>query len=105
MDKKEIKAIAEAFCAKDRSYRKSDEGVAEFNSFAPQVQSKVREILEAKRGFRRVNGSLEFSEEGLKAQIERLEAKKAEMESRLPVLDQKISDFKDELEERFGSNK
>lgn len=105
MDKKDIKAKAEAFCAQDKSYRKSEEGIAEFNSLAPQIQSKVKEILEARRGFRRVNGSLEFSEEGLKAQIERLEAKKAEMESRLPVLDVKISDLKDELAERFGSNK
>jgi predicted nuclease with TOPRIM domain len=104
MEKKEIKSLAEAFCAKGKSYRKSEEGVAEFNALAQPVQAKVREIVEANRGFRRVNGSLEFTEEALKAQIERLEVKKADMEARLPVLENKISDLKDELAERFGDN-
>lgn len=102
MDKKEIKAQAEAFCANPRSYRKSEEGVKEFSSLAAPVQAKAREILEGRRGFRRVNGSIELSKEAIVAHIARLKAKRDDMEARLPLIDARVAELEDELSERFG---
>lgn len=102
MDKKEIKAQAEAYCKNPRSYRKSEEGVAELASLPAPVQSKVREILEGRRGFRRVNGTLEFSKDALVAHIARLKEKKADTEAKLPLIDARIAELETELSERFG---
>lgn len=106
MDKKEIKAQAEAYCANPKSYRKSQEGQAELASLTAPVQAKVREILEARRGFRRVNGVLEFSNEALAEQIARLKEKRADIEAKLPVIDARIAELEDTQAERNGeSNK
>lgn len=102
MDKKEIKAQAEAFCANPKSYRKSEEGQAEFNTLALPVQAKVREILEGRRGFRRVNGVIEFSKEALAEQIARLKTKRVDTEAKLPLIDARIEELEDEYAERFG---
>lgn len=102
MDKKEIKTLAEAYCKNPKSYRKSDEGQAELANLPAPVQAKVREILEARRGFRRVNGKIELSKEALIAEIARLEEKEADVKAKLPVLKALISERKDELAERFG---
>lgn len=104
MDKKEIKAQAETYCANPRNYRKSEEGQAELAALAAPVQAKVREILEANRGFRRVNGVLEFSKEALTSQIAGLKDKRADIEARLPVIDARIAELESDLAERFGGN-
>lgn len=104
MDKKTIKAQAEAFCANPRSYRKSEEGVAEFSSLPVEVQAKAREILEARRGFRRVNGKIELTKEALVSEIARLEAKEADTKAKLPLIKALIVERKAELAERFGEN-
>jgi len=104
MEKKEIKALAEAFCANPKSYRKSAEGQAEFNEFEAPVKAKVREILEGRRGFRRVNGVIEFSQESLEAEIARLETKEAEYAQRSKTIKKLIAERKDELAERFGGS-
>lgn len=102
MEKKEIKAKAEAFCAKPKAYRKSEEGQAEFAELGAPVQAKVREILEGRRGFRRVNGVIEFTQEALEAEIARLEAKEADYATRVKAIKKVIAERKDELAERFG---
>lgn len=104
MEKKEIKAQAEAYCEQPKAYRKSEEGQAEFNALPAPVKAKAREILEGRRGFRRVNGEIEFSKEALVADIARLKEKRADMEARLPLLDAKIAEKEDELAERFGED-
>lgn len=104
MDKKEVKTLAEAYCKNPRSYRKSEEGQAEFNALAQPVQAKVREILEARRGFRRVNGKIEFTKETLVSEIARLKQKREDMEARLPLIDARVAELEDELAERFGEN-
>jgi len=102
MDKKDIKTQAEAYCKNPKKYRKSPEGVTAFLALAAPVQAKVREILEGNRGFRRVNGVLEFSKEGLNDQITRLEEKLADVEAKKPLLKARISELKSEYKERFG---
>jgi len=104
MDKKDIKAQAEAYCAQDKAYRRSEEGQAELAALPAPVQAKVREILEGRRGFRRVNGEIELSKEALVAEIARLKEKRADTEARLPLLDAKITEREDELAERFGED-
>ncbi len=104
MDKKDIKAQAEAYCSQDKSYRRSEEGQAELASLPAPVQAKVREILEGRRGFRRVNGEIEMTKEALVADIARLKEKRADMEARLPLLDAKITAKEEELAERFGED-
>jgi hypothetical protein len=103
MDKKEIKSQAEAFCANPRVYRKSAEGQAEFAQLAPAVQAKVREVLEARRGFRRVNGVIEFDETTLAGEIARLKDKKATLAAREELLDSRIAELEAEQAERFGA--
>lgn len=102
MDKKEIKAQAEAYCEQPKSYRKSEEGQAEFNALPLPVQAKAREILEGRRGFRRVNGKIEFSKEALEAEIARLEEKEAMYDERKSAIKKLIKERKEELAERFG---
>ncbi|NCN39986.1 hypothetical protein GW916_01925 [bacterium] len=102
MEKKEIKALAEAFCENPKKYRKSEEGVAKFNELDAPVKAKVREILEARRGFRRVNGVIEFTQEALEAEIARLEAKEADYTDRVKAIKKVIAERKEELAERFG---
>jgi len=102
MEKKEIKAQAEAYCANPKAYRTSEEGQAEFAELSAPVQAKVREILEGRRGFRRVNGVIELSQEALEAEIARLEAKEADYADRVKAIKKVIADRKDELAERFG---
>jgi len=104
MEKKDIKAQAEAYCSQDKSYRRSEEGQAELASLSAPVQAKVREILEGRRGFRRVNGEIELTKEALVAEIARLNEKRVETEARLPLLDAKIAEKEDELAERFGGD-
>lgn len=104
MDKKEIKAQAEAFCENSKAFRKSAEGQAAFAALEAPVQAKVREILEGRRGFRRVNGVIEFTKEALEGQIARLEGKRADIEAKLPAIDARIADLKAELSERFGGD-
>lgn len=105
MDKKEIKVQAEAYCDQPKAYRKSEEGQAEFNELPAPVKAKVREILEGRRGFRRVNGVIEFSKEALEAEIARLENKADEYVSRGKAIKKLIEERKEELAERFGSDK
>lgn len=104
MEKKEIKAQAEAFCENPKAYRKSEEGQAEFKELDAPVQAKVREILEGRRGFRRVNGVVEFTKEALEAEIARLEAKGLEYADRAKAIKKVIAERKDELAERFGED-
>lgn len=104
MEKKEIKAQAEAYCANPKAYRKSEEGQAEFNALEAPVKAKVREILEGRRGFRRVNGVIEFSKEALEAEIARLEAKESEYDERKKAIKKVIAERKEELAERFGGD-
>lgn len=104
MDKKEVKAQAEAYCEQSKEYRRSAEGQAELASLPAPVQAKVREILEGRRGFRRVNGEIELSKEALVADIARLKEKRADTEARLPLLDAKIAAREEEYAERFGED-
>ena len=104
MEKKEIKAQAEAYCANPKSYRQSEDGQAELASLPTPVQAKVREILEGRRGFRRVNGVIEFSQEALEAEIARLEEKEATYDERKKAIKKLIAERKEELAERFGEN-
>lgn len=102
LSKAEIKAQAEAFCDKAKAYRKSAEGLTELAEMAPAVQSKVREILEGNRGFRRVNGKMEFSKEALVAHIARLEEKAEMYDERKKAIKGRISELKADLADRFG---
>lgn len=104
MDKKEIKAQAEAYCANPKAWRKSAEGVAALAELPAPVQAKVREVLEARRGFRRVNGKVEFSKEALEAQIARLKTKREDTEAKLSLIDARVAELEDEFAERFGEN-
>lgn len=104
MDKKEVKTLAEAYCKNPKSHRKSEEGQAELANLPAPVQAKVREILEARRGFRRVNGKIEFSKETLISEIERLSEKKASYAERTKAINARVAELKDELAERFGEN-
>lgn len=100
MDKKEIKAQTENFCNQPKGFRMSPEGVKTLAALPAQVQSEVNKILEARRGFRRVNGVIEFTKTALKAEIERLETKYADTKASLPILKDRIEDLKTQLEER-----
>lgn len=100
LTKTEIKAQAEAYCDKAKAYRKSAEGVKELSEMAPVVQSKVREILEGRRGFRRVNGVIEFSDKALAAEITRLEEKSEMYDERKKVIKGRILELKKELADR-----
>lgn len=102
LTKSEIKAMAEAYCDKAKAYRKSDEGQKELAEMAPAVQTKVREILEGNRGFRRVNGKIEFSKEALVAHIARLEEKSEMYDERKKALKGRISELQADLADRFG---
>ena len=104
MDKKEIKAQAEMYCENPKAWRKSQEGVAALAKLPAPVQAKVREILEARRGFRRVNGVIEFSKEALVADIARLEQKEADLADRSKAVKSLIAERKAELAERFGED-
>ena len=104
MEKSEIKAQAEAFCAKPRVWRKSVEGQKAFAKLSVPVQGRVREMLEARRGFRRVNGNIEFSKAALEERIERLGEKYEDTKARLPLIKAKIGELKAELAERFGED-
>ena len=104
LTKSEIKAQAVAYCDKAKAYRKSDEGQAELAAMAPAVQTKVREILEGNRGFRRVNGKIEMTKEALVANIARLEEKAEMFDERKKAVKGRISELKDELAERFGED-
>lgn len=102
MDKKEIKAQAEAYCENPKSYRVSEKGQAELAKLDAPVRAKVREILEGRRGFRRVNGVIELSQDALEAEIARLEAKEADYAIRSKEIKKLIKERKEELAERFG---
>lgn len=104
MEKKDIKAQAEAYCSQDKSYRRSAEGQAELAALPAPVQAKVREILEGRRGFRRVNGEIELTQDALVAEIARLKEKRVDTEAKLPLLDAKIAEKEEELAERFGED-
>lgn len=104
MDKKEIKAQAEAYCENPKAYRLSEKGQKEFAKLGAPVQAKVREILEGRRGYRRVNGVVEFSQDALVAEIARLEAKEADYAVRTKAIKKLIAERKDELAERFGES-
>lgn len=103
MDKAEIKAQAEAYCENPKAWRKSAEGVEALLELPAQVQAKVREILEGRRGFRRVNGVVEFTQEALDGEIARLEEKKEMYGERAVLIDTRISELKAERSERFGT--
>lgn len=104
MEKTEIKAQAEAYCEQPKSYRRSQEGQEALAALPAPVQAKVREILEGRRGFRRVNGEIELSKPALKAEIARLKEKRADTEAKLPLLDAKIAARETEYDERFGED-
>lgn len=104
MEKKEIKAQAEAYCENPKAWRKSEKGQAALAKLDAPVRAKVREILEGRRGFRRVNGVIEFSKEALEAEIARLETKADEYVSRGKAIKKLIEERKEELAERFGGD-
>ena len=104
MEKKDIKAQAESYCANPRDWRKSEEGQAAFAKLPAPVQAKVREILEGRRGFRRVNGHIEFSKESLEAEIARLEEKSVMYDERKAAIKKLIKERKEEYAERFGED-
>lgn len=104
MEKSDVKTQAEAYCAQEKAYRRSEEGQAEFASLPTPVQAKVREILEGRRGFRRVNGEIELSKKALVAEVARLKEKRADTKAKLPLLDAKIKAREAELAERFGED-
>lgn len=104
MDKKDIKAQAKSFVDKPRKERKSDKGQEAFEKLPIAVQKEVKTTLEARRGFARVNGVIQFTKEALEEQITRLETKYEDRKASLPVLKARIEELKDEYAERFGEN-
>lgn len=104
MEKSQIKAQAEAYCENPKAWRKSAEGAKAFSELPAPVQAKVRELLEGRRGFRRVNGKIEFSKDALKEQIARLKEKSADIKAKLPLIDARIAELESEYDERFGED-
>lgn len=102
MDKAEIKAKAEAYCDRPKAWRKSAEGQKALAELPAAVQTKVREMLEGRRGFRKVNGVMEFTKEGLEEQIARLEEKAEMYAERSKAVKKLIAERKAEYAERFG---
>lgn len=104
MNKAEIKAQAEAFVAQGKAFFKSAEGREAFAALPFEVQTEVHELRNAARGVRRVNGKLEFSKKGLKAEIARLEEKQEMYLERSKAIKGIIAERKAEYAERFESN-
>lgn len=104
MNKAEIKALAEAFVEKGKAYFKSAEGREEFAGLPSDVQQAVHDLRNEARGMRRVNGKIEFTKKGLKAEIGRLEEKFEMYDERKKALKSRIAELKAEYAERFESN-
>lgn len=104
MEKKEVKALAVAYCENPRAWRKSEEGQKALSKLSPAVQTEVKSMLEARRGFRRVNGVIEFDKKALVSEIARLKSKRADMKARLPLIDARVKELEEQLAERFGED-
>lgn len=96
MDKKEQ---AKAFAALPKAERKTA-----FAALPEDVKPLAREIVTAKyRGFRHVNGRVEFSQEALAEQIAHFTAKEAELEDRKAKVGARLAELNAEYAERFGA--
>ena len=54
----------------------------------------TREVLEARRGFKRVNGAIVFTSEARLYHIARLEQKLKDLKERIPALEARIKELK-----------
>ena len=90
---------AKAFAALPKKERK-----AQFSALPDNVKLLAREMVTMRnRGFRHVNGRIEFTQEKLASEIARLKQKRDDFEARKIKLDQKVKDYQDEYAERFGA--
>ncbi len=99
MAEKSIKQQAEEFAALPRSERK-----ATFASLPDAVRPLARELVTLKyRGFRHVNGRLEFSQAGLAEQIAHLKQKEVDLAERKIKVGERKQELQEEYAERFGA--
>lgn len=98
MANESIKQQAEAFAALPKAERK-----VQWAALPDDVKPLARELVTSKyRGFRHVNGRLEFSQELLASEIKRLTEKEAEMEVRKTKVGERKLELQKEYAERFG---
>lgn len=104
MTKAEIKTQAKEFVAKGKAFFVSQEGRIAFSKLPVDVQQEVHDLRNGVRGYRRVNGKLEFTKAGLKAEIERLEEKSEMYDERKKAIKVIIAELQADYSERFESN-
>lgn len=96
MAEQTIKEQAEAFAALSESER-----AAAWPTLADDVKPLARELVTSRtRGFRHVNGRIEFSQGELANQIARLTEKAGEMDGRKAKVEERVAELRTEWAER-----
>jgi hypothetical protein len=99
MNIQKVKEEASKFLNTPKKERRAKDG---FNKLHPDVQHEVRKVLEGRRGFRKINGKIEFTDAELENQILRLNEKKQAYIERVPLIDERIADLEAEQASRQG---
>jgi len=93
-----LRQQAEAFAALPKKERK-----AVWPTLPKEVKLLGRELVTSRnRGFRHVNGRIEFSKKRLAEEIARLKEKRDAYASRGKIISSKIAEYEAEYAERFG---
>lgn len=99
LSRKEIKAKAKAYLDTPKAERRAAGTFHKILEKEPEVAHEIRKVLEGRRGYRRVNGRMEFTPAALRDQIERKREKLASLDDRKKILQAQIEDHEDELAE------
>lgn len=95
-----VKAEAAKYLNTPKAERRAKGLFKKIAETQPEVAHEIRKVLEGRRGFRKINGVIEFTDSELVNQIDRLKEKKQAWEERGPQIDERIADLEAELESR-----